>query len=270
MKFEEMNDIDITKWKEYSNVFTHSLWVKNEDFKHISTKEAGTKEYHGRYHPEIPYQMMLRYTKENDLVWDCFAGGGTTIDVAKRLNRRCIGTDLYKLRDDIIIGDAKNYRLNEKCKLVMMHPPYWDMIKFGDNVEDLSNKSLKQFIQDFDTIIKNVKSNLEEERICCLVISDKYKWSEQIALGSILYILFKKNGFMLKGKIIKNFGETKGTSGTLSGGGKYEGIWRYRALKGGFWKLGIDEIYIFVNKKNSKTKDIFDDFNLVEIYDNYE
>ena len=52
--------------------------------------------------------------------------------------------------------------------------------------------------------------------------------------------LFLERGFLLKGIIVKNFGETKGKANK-------QGIWRYRALKSDFYIFKHE--YIFVFKK---------------------
>lgn len=46
--------------------------------------------------------IFQRYAKEGDLVVDPMCGSGTTIDVAKELNRKVIGYDLNIIRPDII------------------------------------------------------------------------------------------------------------------------------------------------------------------------
>ena len=49
--------------------------------------------WRGNWSPYIPRNILLRYSKENDLVLDQFAGGGTTLVEAKLLNRDIIGVD---------------------------------------------------------------------------------------------------------------------------------------------------------------------------------
>ena len=50
--------------------------------------------YRGNWSPYIPRNLLLRYSKEKDLVLDQFVGGGTTLVEAKLLNRNCIGIDI--------------------------------------------------------------------------------------------------------------------------------------------------------------------------------
>jgi len=247
MKFEDMNDLNVKDWKNLSHIHTKSLWIDKEDY-HLSTKKFGSNSFHGRFHPEIPYQMILRYTKQGEIVWDCFAGSGTTIDVAKKLNRKCIANDIKSFRSDVIEGDSRYWRPDTKVQLVIMHPPYWKMIKFTDNKYDLSNEpSVIEFIEEFGVIVDNVTNVLDDGRMLILVISDVYYKSEEIPLDFLCYQKIHSFGYKLKGRIVKNFGETKG--GGQMAGPQFKNLWRYRALKGGFWELGLDWILVFQKNK---------------------
>jgi site-specific DNA-methyltransferase (adenine-specific) len=43
---------------------------------------------------ELPYRCIKLFTYQNDLVLDPFVGSGTTVRVAKKLNRKFIGFDI--------------------------------------------------------------------------------------------------------------------------------------------------------------------------------
>lgn len=57
------NDLDLGSWKE-SEILTDSLWVIPERDK--TGKHNGF--YHGNFIPQIPHQLILRYTKKNEVV----------------------------------------------------------------------------------------------------------------------------------------------------------------------------------------------------------
>ncbi|MBU4141635.1 site-specific DNA-methyltransferase, partial [Patescibacteria group bacterium] len=78
------NDLNLDKWKE-SEIWTDSLWIIQERDK--SGKHDGF--YHGNFVPQIPHQLILRYTKENDVVFDPFLGSGTTAYECETLKRNC-------------------------------------------------------------------------------------------------------------------------------------------------------------------------------------
>lgn len=68
--------LDLANWRSLDRIKTHSLWLTERgDFSQLSPSDFGVPEFHGRYHPEIPFQMMSRYVEPGELVWDVFAGG---------------------------------------------------------------------------------------------------------------------------------------------------------------------------------------------------
>lgn len=89
-------------------------------------------EFHGGFIPDVAKSLILRLTEKEDLVWDCFSGSGTTGLVAEELGRRCIMSDLNPTSPGIMQGDAKDMMLEEKASLIILHPPYFDIIKFSD------------------------------------------------------------------------------------------------------------------------------------------
>ena len=50
--------------------------------------------YHGNFAPQIPNQMIRRYTEEGGNVLEMFMGSGTTAIVARSLNRNYLGVEL--------------------------------------------------------------------------------------------------------------------------------------------------------------------------------
>ncbi|MBI2941415.1 MAG: DNA methyltransferase, partial [Chloroflexi bacterium] len=77
----DVNDINLGRWKEYDDIITDSLWVVERR----DTSGAHLGWYWGNYIPQIPHQMMVRYTRRHDWVLDAFVGSGTTLIECKRL-----------------------------------------------------------------------------------------------------------------------------------------------------------------------------------------
>jgi DNA modification methylase len=50
--------------------------------------------YRGNFAPQIPRNLILRYSQEGDTVLDPMVGSGTTLIETKILNRRGIGFDI--------------------------------------------------------------------------------------------------------------------------------------------------------------------------------
>ncbi|WP_304033764.1 TRM11 family SAM-dependent methyltransferase [Ruminococcus bromii] len=256
------NDIDMSKWREYNEINTDSLWLI--DKRDNSGVHSGY--YHGNFVPQIPHQLFSRYTKKGDWILDPFMGSGTSLIEAQRMGRNSIGIELQRdvakdAYDNIIIeknsnvkakvavGDSQTFNFKEmlnsieidKVQFVILHPPYWDIIKFSNNPKDLSNsESLNSFLYSFGKVVDNTIDILDKNRYCALVIGDKYSNSQVVPLGFYCMNLMIERGLLLKAILVKNFGETKGKSNK-------QGIWRYRALASDFYIFKHE--YIFVFKK---------------------
>ena len=72
-----------------------------------------TKDVIAHLHPAIfpdklAEDLIVSYSNENDLVYDCFSGSGTTLKMAKKLNRRFIGSEIVKDYCDLIQERLQN------------------------------------------------------------------------------------------------------------------------------------------------------------------
>jgi len=264
VKTSKINDINLLRWKEYDDIITDSLWILNKR----DTSGAHLGWYWGNFIPQIPHQMMLRYTKKGDWVLDPFVGSGTTLIECRRLGRNGIGIELNSevsqkakkliereqnknnVVSEIIDGDSRTIDIKQilnkyginYVQLLIMHPPYHDIIKFSKDEKDLSNaKNTEQFLKMFGDVVENVTPFLEKERYFVLVIGDKYSKGEWIPLGFYCMQEVLKRGYLLKSIIVKNFEETRGKRNQKE-------LWRYRALVGGFYIFKHEYIMLFKKK----------------------
>ncbi|POY46433.1 DNA adenine methylase, partial [Avibacterium paragallinarum] len=124
------------------------------------------------------------------------------------------------------------------------HPPYMDIIKFTDKIEDLSQISnINLFIDKFTQVISNAFSFLEDNKYFAIVIGDVYKNSEVVPLGFyLMYSIRKHFKVKLKGIVVKNI---EGNRGKL---GKQD-IWKYRALKSDYFLFKHEYIMVFKKLK---------------------
>ena len=128
----------------------------------------------------------------------------------------------------------------EKAQLLILHPPYDDIIKFSDKKEDLSNcSSTEEFYDLFEKVAENGYKLLEKGRFAALIIGDSYKNSEVQPLGFECMDRMKNLGFKLKSIIVKDI------QGNERAKGKTANLWRYRALAGGFSIFQHEYIFIF-------------------------
>ena len=129
----------------------------------------------------------------------------------------------------------------KNVQFIIYHPPYWDILKFSDDIQDLSNSpTLEAFLNNFKQVIKNTLKILEKGRYCAVVIADKYANSQIVPLGFYCMQAMQQAGLILKATIIKNFDETKGKA-------NQQALWRRRALENGLYIFKHE--YIFVFKK---------------------
>ncbi len=88
----KINDLNLNRWKEYDDIITDSLWI----FDKRDTSGMHKAGYWGNFIPQIPNQLLRRYTKKGEWVLDPFLGSGTTLIECKRLGRNGVGVELNK------------------------------------------------------------------------------------------------------------------------------------------------------------------------------
>ena len=264
IKTTSYSDINLKQWRDYEHVKTDTLW----EFPSRLKEGGHSNEYHGNYIPQIAQQIYERYTKKDDVVLDMFFGSGTSGIEAVNMKRRCIGVELKKDLVDtvsakftskqlvtdvnIICADSASDNVKEKiydrlqimgeekAQLLMLHPPYDDIIKFSDKKEDLSNcATTEEFYNLFEKVAKNGYDMLEKGRFACLIIGDKYANSQHIPLGFECMARMNKCGFITKAIIIKDM------QGNERAKGKTANLWRYRALAGVFYIFKHEYVMVF-------------------------
>lgn len=261
VKPHPINDINLNRWKEYAHIETDSLWV----IEHRDRSGVHKADYWGNFIPQIPRQMMLRYTKKGDWVLDAFSGAGTTLIEGQRLGRHTLGIELqpdvaatarrhiraepnhHDVVCEVITADSQavDYptllaRYEQRAvQLVILHPPYFDIIQFSDDPRDLSNAaSVDQFLQQIGRVTHKAGAVLESDRYLVLVIGDTYSQGEWIPLGFLTMNQVLEQGFRLKSIVVKNFERTMGKRNQSQ-------LWRYRALVGGFYIFKHEYIFVF-------------------------
>jgi len=261
VKTSGINDINLMRWKEYEEVITDSLW----NLPRRDTTGAHLGWYWGNFVPQIPRQLMLRYTKKGDWVLDAFAGSGTTLIECRRLGRNGIGIELNKevarkataliaqednpcsVITEIMTGDSRTADVRSRLdgfhakqvQLLIMHPPYHDIIGFSEDKKDLSTApDTDEFLKLFGEVVDNLSPLVERGRHLALVIGDKYSKREWVPLGFQCMSEVLKRGFSLKSVVVKNFEETRAKR-------EQKQLWRYRALAGGFYIFKHEYIFLF-------------------------
>lgn len=244
----------ITRWEPEDfemEMTTHWSFPKRGDW---ATHDA---KWRGNWSPYIPRNLLLRYSQPGDMVLDQFAGGGTTLVEAKLLNRNIIGVDvndtaLDRCREKIDFdhdgangkvylhkGDARNLDFipDEKIDFICTHPPYADIIKYSDDLEnDLSRCNVKDFLVEMEKVAYESYRVLKKGKFCAVLMGDTRKKGCMIPMSFDVMKIFQQAGFTLKEIIIKEQHNCRAT-----------GYWKTNSVKYNF--LLIAHEYLFVFKK---------------------
>lgn len=265
-KNKPINDLDLQHWREYDDILTTSLWL----FPERDNSGAHEGWYWGNFVPQVPRQLMRRYTRQGDWVLDAFAGSGTTLIEARRQGRHCLGLELNVATADraqhtldtepnphnvitvLVAGNSTTCDFaallrahgGAQVQLVVLHPPYHDILRFSTSPQDLSNApSLRSFLAQLGQVIANTAAVLEENRYMAIVIGDAYRNGRWLPLGFYTMLTALTHGFTLKSTIVKNQTETRGKR-------RQKSLWRWRALANGLYEFGHE--YIFVLQKTGR------------------
>ena len=242
----------IKKWEpEDFEIENTSVWSfpKRGDW---ATHDA---KYRGNWSPYIPRNVILRYSKEGELVLDQFAGGGTTLVEAKLLKRNVIGVDINpealkrceeKISFDregcgkvsIYKGDARHldFLEDESVDLICTHPPYANIIKYSDNIEnDMSLLNVRDFMKHMERVASESFRVLKKEKFCAILMGDTRNKGSVVPMGFQVMKIFEENGFKIKEIVIKEQHNCKAT-----------GYWKTNSIKYNFMLLAHEYLFIFI------------------------
>ncbi len=151
-------------------------------FKNRGNWATHSGEYRGNWSPYIPRNVILKYSKPDDLVLDYFCGAGTTAVESKLLSRKCIAFDINEkaieltrknlnfeipahfckkpiYEPEIFVGDACNlsFLSNNSIDLICAHPPYANIIQYTENKDgDLSYFDIEHFLKKWKKLHRKV------------------------------------------------------------------------------------------------------------------
>jgi SAM-dependent methyltransferase len=252
---------EILSFIERYEIQVDSLWI----IPRRDNSGSLRKFHHGEFIAQIPRQAILRFTKPYDLILDPFVGYGTTLVECVRLGRHGIGVEiepeiassakmriasefnLYDVRVEVIEGDSRkldfqnilNERGFKEANLVISHPPYHDIIKYGKNPANLCNiPTIEGFLKAYGEVLDNILKVLSRGGYYVLVIGDKYTKGEWIPLGFYVMNETLRRGLRLKAICVKNFEETMGKRGQIH-------LWKFRTLKWGTYFFKHEYVMFF-------------------------
>jgi adenine-specific DNA-methyltransferase len=214
---------------------------------HYGETVQGDPNYKGATPSYIIWNLLHRYTKPNDLVVDCFAGSGTTLDVARDLGRRALGYDVHPMRKDIFRVDARKLppELTGKVDLVFIDPPYSTHLDYGDDPRDIGKLDAAggEYYAAMDKVFAEIHRVLKPGKHMALYVSDSF------VKGKGFYPI----GFELFTRLRERFEPTDIVSVVRHNKTLEMGNYRKAADEGNFFLRGFN--YLFIMKKPGAGKE---------------
>lgn len=219
-------------------LMTTTLW----DFpsQQYGDETQGDKDYRGATPAYIIWNLLQRYTRPKDLIVDPMAGSGTTLDVARELNRRALGYDLNATRPDVFHCDARKLPLeNEKADFVFIDPPYSTHLEYGTDPRGIGRLSSASgdYYKAMEQVIREIARILRPGRAMGLYVSDSFSKGDPM----------QPIGFELFSMMQKYFEPLDVIAVTRHNRTLFRNHWHTAAIEGNYFLRGFN--YLFIMKK---------------------
>lgn len=212
----------------------------------------GDKAYAGATPSWVIWQLLMRYTREKDLVVDPMCGSGTTIDVARDLGRRALGYDLSPSRADILRADARTLPLEDSAAdFVFIDPPYSTHLTYSDKSQDIGALDAAPDSPDggagyygaMDAVIAEAHRVLKDRRYMAVYVSDS--WRKRRGPAGEGGGVFMPIGFELFARLRERFRPVDIVAVVRHNEKLSRGNWRKAAVEGNFFLRGFNYLMIF-------------------------
>lgn len=148
----------------------HGIFAKTPILYNIWNEQKGNDTDHFGSFPIIFMENLLNYhTEPMDIVFDPFAGDGTTVDACKKMMRRYYCSDL-----EVKPGREKDIYLHDittglpedlkKPDLVFLDPPYWKQAN-GKYIEHENQLGNIESLEDFNDIIQSILDSIRKWKV---------------------------------------------------------------------------------------------------------
>ena len=145
---------------------------------HYGNSLQGDPNYIGATPSYVIWNLLKRYTKAKDLVIDPMCGSGTTLDVARDMNRRALGYDVNPTRKDIFRVDARKLPLeDEKADFVFVDPPYSTHVNYSDSPQCIGklHAGEGEYYDSMRQVISEIHRVLKPGKYMGLYVSDSHE-----------------------------------------------------------------------------------------------
>jgi DNA modification methylase len=156
----------------------------------------GDPRFPGRTPAYVLWNLLERYTRAGDLVVDPFAGGGTTLDVARSLGREARGFDVAPARADVERADARALPLADgAADFVFMDPPYSTHLEYSgrDGCIGALDAFAPGYFEALDACFAEAARCLGDRRYLAVYVGDTWKKKRGfVGIGAELFALLKR------------------------------------------------------------------------------
>ncbi|MBI3179237.1 MAG: DNA methylase [Deltaproteobacteria bacterium] len=232
-------------------IFATTLWdYPSQHFDAPSgSRMQGDKAYPGATPSFIIWQLLMRYTRKDDLVLDPMAGSGTTLDVARELARRGLGFDLAPTRPDIAAADARALPVDAGiADFVFIDPPYSTHVVYSDDPRCIGKLDAggpeggAAYYAGMEAVIAEIHRVLKDRRYMALYVGDSYRKRKGKPGGEFMPI-----GFELFSRLRARFRPVDIVAVVRHSKKLDRGNWRKAAEEENFFLRGFN--YLFIMKK---------------------
>lgn len=151
----------------------------------------GNSRYRGNCTGHIIKDFFESFVKRQDgLVVDPSIGGGTSVDVARELGLRFVGTDLHQGFN--LLTDDLAEHLGEEAHVAWWHPPYSSMLQYS-GVEwgeadkwDMSRMSIADFTEALELAVMNIHDAVEKGGTYGILMGNMRKAGRYFNLSSLV------------------------------------------------------------------------------------
>jgi DNA modification methylase len=209
-------------------------------------KRQGNKEYIGATPSYVIWNLLKRYTREGDVVMDPMCGSGTTVDVARDLNRQGIGFDIAPFREDILQADARELPVKgNSIDFVFVDPPYSNHIKYSGDPKCIGELDARTplYYEAMEKVIGEIRRCLKPNRYFALYVSDSFKKGKP----------FVPIGFDLFERCRKHFTPVDIIAVVRHNKSLKRNHWHTSAVEGNFYLRGFNYLFIFKKEVGKKS-----------------